>query len=338
MKSATFVNAMGEISEKYIMEAVSYKPEARSSHHLKHHFPASMIAAVLALLLMGAGFVAVIYGNSIQNWFSHYWEIITGQAMNDAQTAVLNRLSQNIGLSQTDNGVTVTVDSATVGDDIFFLLVRVEGVQFSNKYGYEIKNYSLQVTPDLLLDPDTMGAFGLEYCGLDGDGTALFLVTYDYTSRAQFMRDTRPLEVELNLKNLVQKMNLRDSKLLAEGEWDFTFSLDRSQFPEIFRLPDTKVTVFDSGINQNVEIAISNIEVTSTGLRFQYDQNDMLSVIRLADINAILEGSISVSCSNGSGIREENGNSIYFSGHWHTPISLDEIYAIQIGDTQILVH
>ena len=57
---------------------------------IRRRWPVALIAAILCLFLMGAGVVAVIYGDSIQNWFGHYFELVTGQNMSEGQTALID--------------------------------------------------------------------------------------------------------------------------------------------------------------------------------------------------------------------------------------------------------
>ena len=122
-------NSISNIDSRYIESALSYN--AKASRRVRHALIA-LAAAILALFLMGAGFAAVVYGDSIQSWFGHYWKVITGQAMSEGQTAIIERLSQSIGMSQTIDDVTVTVDSATIGKNNLFILLKVKGLQHKN--------------------------------------------------------------------------------------------------------------------------------------------------------------------------------------------------------------
>lgn len=109
MNTRKFSEAMGEINDKYVVEAISYNPKSKTTLHRR--LSIAMIAAILALLLIGAGVAAII-----------------------------DHLSQEIELSQTTGNVTVTVDSATIGYDNFFLLLRVDGPEFSGRHGYSFEN------------------------------------------------------------------------------------------------------------------------------------------------------------------------------------------------------
>lgn len=335
MNSKKFSAAMGEIDDKYISEAIAYKFQS-ASPRLRRRFPAALIAAVLALFLMGAGVAAVIYGGSIQSWFGHYWQAVTGQGMSKGQAALIEHLSQEIKLSQTVGGVTVTVDSATVGDDSFFLLLRVEGLRFSKRHSYSFSGIDMEVKPDPLETGGGIGGFGVQYHGLDGDGAVLLLMDYSYASRSGYERDTSPIDVRLSLENLLESAHTDGRKTLAEGQWSFLFSLDRSHFPETVRLPDTEVMVMD--LNRQgqelVPVMIKDIELTSTGLRFQYDcEEGTLSL----EAHIILNNGITIENSGGFGTPLEDGHTLNCSHQWQVPVNLDEVSAIRIGETEINV-
>lgn len=334
MNSRKFSAAMGKIDDKYINEAITYKSKV-TSLRLNRHLPAALIAAILALLLMGAGVVAIIYGNSIQNWFSHYWEIITGQSMTEGQTAVIDHLSQEIKISQTVDDVTVTVDSATVGDDSFFLLLRVEGLKFSSRHSYGFSSIDMDVKPDPLEESGGIGGYGFQYHGLDGDGTVLLLMDYDYASRIGYEQDTSPIDITLTLENLTQNPNIDKEKTLTEGQWKFHFSLDRSHLSEAIRLPDTEVMVMDLDKQELVPVTLKNIELTSTGLRFQYDRGKR--TLSIEQISVVLENGAVIEDGSGAGTPSEDGSTWNCSHHWPVPINLDEISAIRVGETEITI-
>lgn len=335
MNAKKFSAAMGEIGDQYIKEAIAYRPEA-ASPRLRRRWPAALIAAIVALLLMGAGVAAIIYGDSIQSWFSHYWEAVTGQRMTEGQTAVIDHLSQEIGIRQTVGDVTVTVDSATVGDDNFFLLLRVDGLKFSGRHGYGFSNVDMAVKPDPLEGIGGIGGYGFQYHGLDGDGAVLLLMDYAYASRIGYKQDLSPIDVTLTLENLTRSPHTDKKKTLVEGQWSFHFSLDRSDLPEAVHLPDTEVMAMDLDKEKSVPVAIKNIELTSTGLRFQYDRGEeSLDVGRR--ISVILNNGATIRDGGGVGTPSEGGRTWHHSHHWPVPVNLDEVSAIRIGGTEIAV-
>ena len=156
MNNRLFSDAMGEIDTRYIDQVLAFRPAVR--RHPFRRMPAALIAAVLALLLMGAGIsAAILYGDSIKSWFVYHWNEITGQSMDQGQIAVIDHLSQEIGVSQTVGNVTVTVDSAAVGDDNFYLLLKVEGIQASDDHSYDFLQWTVEAAPDPLADDFAVG-------------------------------------------------------------------------------------------------------------------------------------------------------------------------------------
>lgn len=330
MNAKKFSDALGEMDSRYVEEALSYHTRVRRVRY----FPAAAAAAVLALLLMGAGVITAIYGGSIQSWFDHQWEIMTGQQMSSGQSAVIDHLSQEVGISRTAGGLTVTVDSATIGYDNFFLLLRVEGMPFARRYGYTFENILLEVDPDPIQESGGMRSCGFQYYGVDGDGAALFLVEHSYAGEMVRGRDTRPLDVALTLKNFGKR--LRTEKLVAEGEWSFHFSLDRSQPIPVIRLPDTEVLVPDRETGNLSSVTVRRLELTSTGLAFQYNRpRGDLSLDE--DVSAVLRSGEQIRAKSGSGVVMEDGVTLNCAYQWPIPFDTGEITCVQIGETQIPV-
>lgn len=335
MNARNFSDAMDEIDSKYIEEALSCPSTLNSARPFRRLLPA-LTAAILALFLMGAGAVAVIYGNGIQNWFRHYWELLTGQQMSDEQAATIDHLSQGIGLQQTAGDITVTVDSATIGYNNFFLLLRVDGVAFSGKYAYGFEKVTVDTTPDPTDAGNAISGYGFQYHGIDGDGSILLLMDYSYAGGIENTRDTYPVNISLTLENLLQSPNMDKEKLVASGQWHFEFSLDQSKEIEIIRLPDTEIMVMDLEKQVPVPVTIENIELTNTGLRFQYDCQDGTLTLE-SHIDILLQNGNRISTGGGSGIVSEDGRTLKNSFQWEIPVNLNEAACVQIGDTQIAV-
>ena len=94
MNRKDLYNAVNEVDDD-ILER-SERATISNVVPIRRRWPVALIAAILCLFLMGAGVVAVIYGDSIQNWFGHYFELVTGQDMSEGQTALIDHLSQDI--------------------------------------------------------------------------------------------------------------------------------------------------------------------------------------------------------------------------------------------------
>ena len=213
-------------------------------------------------------------------------------------------------------------------------MLRVSGIELSEKRDYGFENFELKIEPDPLTDTSGVGGLGIQYLGLDDDGTALMLFKHECLSQNGAERDSSPLNITLSLTNLVRNKNAKIDKVLVDGEWNFTFTLDRSQFPQIIKLSDTEMQVYNSYKQENMSITITNIELTCTGIHFQYDYHNG-ELDPLNPITAILENGITVDCSSGSGYVLADDVTLACSYQWRIPINIDEVAAIQIGNTQI---
>ena len=256
--------------------------------------------------------------------------------MSGEQATTIDHLSQEIGLSQTIGDVTVTIDSATVGYDNFFLLFRVNGIEFSNKHGYGFEQVIMDVTPDPVSESNGIGGYGFQYYGADGDGSLLLLLEYSYTSGMGSVRDTRPINIALTLENFLQNPHVDTEKLIVTGKWSFDFSLDRSMAIEVLQLPDTEIMLMDSEQQEVVPVTITNIELTNTGLIFRYDYADGALTIDF-HINVVLDTGESIADGGSSGTLLEDGKTLNCSYQWLVPVDLDAVASIQIGDTTLIV-
>ena len=333
MNARSVLEALGEIGDVYLEEALRQETVPRRPH--RRRTTVLLIAAALILLLVGCSVAAALYGDSIQSWFAYQWERATGQSMSREQMAVIDHLSQEIGQSQRAGDLTVTVDSATVGDDCFFLLLRVEGERLSARYSYNFSDLSLAVSPDPLEDAGGLGSYGFDYLGEDGDGAGLLLLTYAATSGAGYVADTGELEVRLTLRDFVRGSGGRE-KVVAAGEWAYAFTLDRGSLPETRSLPDTVAAVEDLYGDGRIPLLLEDLVLTNTGLRFSYDFQN--GTVAFSDqICARLNSGQTVHANSGSGTPLNGGPLLACSYQWEVPIDLDQVAWLEIGSTKILL-
>lgn len=85
-----------------------------------------LIAAIVVLALAGTALAAALPG--IQEWFSRQWTKETGKAIETDQMGVITKLTDAVGVSDTVDGVTVTVDSVTRGEDVVWFLLELDGL------------------------------------------------------------------------------------------------------------------------------------------------------------------------------------------------------------------
>lgn len=335
MKSERLLRNLNDIDGKYILEA---NPIEAAQHISRKKITALILAAALALFLVSCGVVAVIYGDSIQSWFGFYWHRITGQDMEVEQTAIIDHLSQDIGISSTCGEVTVSMDSATVSEDIFYLLIRVEGVPFSHRKSYDFKERDIKISPDPAAQSGGMGSFGIRFLGLDGDGSALFLMHHQSSPYSGFEDGTEDYEIRLILTDLITRDRSK-TKTVAEGAWGFQFSLDRSAVPESIHLPDTVVPGIDLNTGETVDVILMDIVLTNTGIRFKYLSNNGSIDLHLGHhwISPLLTNGKRIEDGTGSGVPITGTNLLSYSWHWPIPVDLEDIVSIWIGDTEIFI-
>lgn len=335
MKSERILQNLNDIDGKYILEAA---PMAVGMGSSRKRIMALILAAALALFLVSCGVVAYVYGNSIQSWFGFYWHRITGQEMEVEQTAIIDHLSQEIGVSSTIGEVTVYVDSATVSEDVFYLLIRVEGIPFSPRKDYEFRERNIEISPDPMAEAGGMGSFGVRFLGIDGDGSALFLIDHQCSPYSGFEDGTEDYEISLVFSDLIIR-NRSKTKMIAEGEWSFQFTLDRSAVPESIHLPDTVVPGIDLNTGETIDLLLTDIVLTNTGIRFTYlSNNGSIEIQRnLHWITPMLEDGDRIEDGTGSGVPIVGTNLLSYSWHWPIPVDLEDIVSVWIGDTEIVI-
>lgn len=343
MREEKLLDALANVSEEFILESA---PKTGRTRYGKRRIAVVGIAACLAFSLLGAGFAAVVRGDSIQSWFGHFWERSTGMSMGEGQSDLVERLSQDVGASEEADGLKVTVDSATVGGDCFFLLLRVEGTGLSPSGSYGFDDVHLTVDPDPVAEghPSSMSGYGCDFLGVDGDGAALVLLDYHAITADAAFAPGETFDVSLVLSDFCENPLLAErAKLLTEGEWSFDFSLMRNEALDSVALSDAEVMAMDMGPNaenaglssKRTEAALTSIELSSTGLTFTFHHESG----RLAldpRIEAVLDDGRTVGVAGGGGVSLEDGT-LWCSYIWPVPLDLGEIASVSIGGALVAV-
>ena len=303
MKRDELLYALTDVRADFIREAapVRRRPIRR--------WMIAAAAASLAVLLMGAG---VIFGGSVQDWMDHRWSLENTRPMGEDQTALVDSMSQEIGLTQTIGGITVDVDSAIFGDRGFRILVRVRGQQFDYEYGAEFERWSMELSPD---PTDGMGhGRGWHFAGFDGDGSWLlfFQCYWDQDKRPE-----GPFTVRLSMSDLILTGAGGETvEVVQPGSWEFEFPLEVTGVPEPIRLPDCTVKTENGEV-----LELKNLVLYSTGL----------SCDRLGEgdfwVKVILNDGSSIDATLGIGD----------SRWWDVPVDPAQVRELRIGETTIPV-
>lgn len=338
MNAHDILDMIGDAKDTYVLDAQQLRDHSIST--AKRKIALVLLVAVMVLTLASCAVVAVIYGDSIQAWFSYYWEQNTGQEMEAEQTAVIRELSQKIGVSVTDGNLTITVDSATGSEDIYYILVRVEGHQFTQKHRYAFESRRLTVDESALPDNLSVSSFGIQFLGVAEDGAGLFLIDYNYATTGEAIGEMNELPMTLHLENMTRRNPQRDldtAKIVEEGKWSISFTLDRSRISEKVQLPDTEVGGMNYETGESVSIILSNIVLSNTGIRFTYDSKHG-SVEPYSGIVVLLKNGARIEGGQGTGTVEEDLSTRNYDWNWTVPLNLDDIASISIGGTEIAVN
>ena len=290
-------------------------------------------AAVLAAaVLLTVGGVALSGQPAVRAWFDRYWQAIAGKPMEEGQSLLLQGLTQTIGVSDTENGVTVTADSAVVGDDSFWLLLKVSGPELSTRYGYTFGNDTLTLTPDPAEAGGTF-SWGLESHGVNADGEAELLLQYSYQLKSGANPPwTEDMAVTLRLSELIQGRSTGADATVATGTWELNFTL-RSGDVATVSLPDTWVECTD-GQEGTQRLLLRDITLTAMGIRFSSRGGEFHGAM---EPTLLLADGTEVGYGDGSGTPREDGLGMYHSFHWRVPVALDQVSAVRICDTVIPV-
>lgn len=336
MKAMDLLVGFGSVDDCYVIGAWEFHQGKRKAQKKRMSVQKVwIVAAVIALtiLLASCGIAAVIFGGSIQEWFGFYWGEITGQDMGAGQTAIINKLSQEIGSSDTYGEVTVTVDSATGSEGMFYLLIRVEGCSFNKQYQYSFDARRLQIDPEMLPDACKVTSYSIRYLGVDQNGAGLFLMDLCYDLSDTGENDLGPLPMRLTLKNLIRTINQKE-KTVKEGQWSISFSLDRSQIPEKIELPDTLVSGFNEKTGQNISVMLRNIVLSNTNLRYTFD-SPQGSIAVYSNISVLLKNGSCIKEGQGIGTLSEDSLTSNYIWHWSIPLNMDDIASVIIAGTEI---
>ena len=302
MKQDEILYALTDIREDYIREAAPVRRRPRC------RLLVAAVAASLAVLLMGAG---VIFGGSVQDWMAHRWGLENTRPMSEGQAALVDAMSQKIGLSQTVGGITVDVNSALFGDRGFRILVRVRGRQFDHAQGVCFDHWSMELQPDSAAG---MGqSRGCAFAGFDSDGSLLLFFRCDWD---EAVRPDAPFTVRLSMTDLLFTGGAigEIKEVVQEGTWEFAFPLEVTSVPEPIRLQDCTVKTENGQL-----LELKNVVLYSTGISYEKTGEGDPAVTVILDDGSTIVADFGM------------GNTRW----WDVPVDLAQVMALRIGETTI---
>lgn len=321
-------------SDKLRQEIISIPNREREVRKRRYLPVAACIAAVIAMATGTALAVSMIFPGSLPGWFKQQWQELSCNAMPEAQAEQIKSLTQKIGVSDTQNGVTVTVDSITVGDSVLWMMLKAEGdfilggERSAHYFGPE--DLVFAVSPD---KNDAPGGYGFDYAfsGVAEDGTMTILLRYTATLTGE---DTllNGGDVTLHLEDLIYS-----ETTLVEGDWTLPFTIQPVDENALLTLDSAVVPGSDHSGNEGKEISVElrNIRVSATGIRFAQAKGEQEYYPQLK----------AVTLSDGTEVRVDGGGSRWTAAegevvwasdyYWKLPVELTQVEGLRFGDIWI---
>lgn len=298
-----------------------------------------LLAAAVLVVLAGTAVAAVSAPGTLKGWFAQEWQETTGSAMDTEQLALIDQLTRPVGVSDTQNGTTVTVDSVTVGDSTIWMLLKVSGEYTEDeetRFHFEGMDLTLDPDPD---EVDTPGGYSLDYpyTGVTEDGALTMLVrfTIDLAGQSSLLDGTR--QVTLLLDDLACNDMTRsgdEDVVLAEGHWTLTFPLEPGEAGTVLTLDEIQVPAMDLETRETKTIALWDVEISATDITYVRSVEDQAWEPEKCVL--VLENGSTVSWSGGSSrFRDEactEWSSVYY---WRVPVDLSKVTALRFGDVEI---
>ena len=290
------------------------------------------VAALAAVLLAGSAVAAAGIPGNLMDWFMRQWEDQTDRDMGENQTALIEQLTQEIGTSVSESGVTVTLDSVTRGNSGAWLLLRVSGADIQQTdlpYYFGRMDLSFMPNPDTVETPGSYG-MSVEFSRKSEDGL-LMLISYD----SQLIEEDSLLkgyEGELLLRNL-----MCGDSVTREGEWRLSFSLPPVEGQPLLTLDSVTVSATDQKTQKRCMTELRNIQISATDIRFTQSAEDQMCAPQLDAL--VLKDGTEIKTTGGasrwtSGAGGGEWATIHF---WTLPVDLEQAVGFRVGEQTIFL-
>lgn len=312
MTAEKFSEALGYVGDRYLDEAEGFRPR-RARRYMRA--AAALLAAALALALCGTALAAAVTGESMTELLQSLWERRFGRAMSPEHEAAVAGMTQEPGLSQTADGVTVRLDSARAEGYDAWLLIEVTGLEFDEDSNYHFGMKSLSFN-------GRCGSYVARDFVSEGGEKLVVLIEHIFHDRSA---PREALDVELRLGTLRRSEGGEAGPMLAAGPWSFDFRLEQGKEPRAVRLPDIEVPAWDAPA-----VTLTNLEVSGVGCRFRWYNPDGDVTPKIHSLALVLEdGSVNVSLGSASAV---GGGYWESKCLWGIPVEIDEAVALCVNE------
>lgn len=306
----------------------------------RQRFPKkALLAAAVLVVLAGTAVAAVSAPGTLKGWFAQEWQETTGTAMDTEQLALIDELTRPVGVSDTQNGTTVTVDSVTVGNSTVWMLLKVSGEYTEDpdlRYHFDCMDMTLDPDPD---EVETPGGYGLDfpYTGVAEDGTLTMLIRYtiDLAGQGSLLDASRQATLVLEdvMCNDMTKSGDEDVTL-AEGSWTLTFPLEQGEIGTALTMEELRVPATDLETRETRTVTLRDVEISATDITYVQPAEDQEWTPSKCVL--VLENGGEVNWSSGSSrFRDEACTEWSSVWYWQVPVDLKKVTALRFGDVEI---
>lgn len=317
-----------------LMEAQAAGGERPAESRRRFHWTRGAAAAVLAaVVLLGTATAAVGLPRSLTDWFARQWADETGAEMNEDQAALIDRLTQAVGVSEARGDVTVTLDSLTRGNSGVWLLLDIQGADRDDRLHFDQMDLTFQPDPDTVKTP---GGYGIspKFAGIGEDGVYRILLHYNASLIGEDSL-LKGYEGTLLLRDLYLGGDLtRDEVLIQEGTWELRFTLEPAE-SEVLDLGSWRVPARDMETREPAETEIRNLQVSATDIRYTQSREDQ--TLEPDQVRLVLTDGTEIPWDGGYGRwTSEDDDGEWASGYyWRQPVDLSQAAALRFGGTEI---
>ncbi len=246
MKSTDIYKAFSEVDEEILNR--SEKATEHKVIPLRRRVVMAVAAILAVVVLMGAAAVVSDW-ESAKVWVAWRWQQMTGSVLSEEQIEAVQNYSQEVGASQTVDGVTITVDSAVIYDREMELLLRIDGIEDEKLGNWMFEYFETKV--------NSMYQGGSRYGYVFDNGSYIIPLSIGFDD----LGDVDTVDVSIYIKDIID-MGFR-RRTIVEGEWNLEFTLDKSEFTKI-KLPDADITVEYMQMNERFEELPQKIDKSCT--------------------------------------------------------------------------
>ena len=306
----------------------------------RRRIPAAAIAAaVLVVVLTGTALAAAFdLPDVLRSWFGQNWEDEMNEPIETEHLELLNRLTRPVGVSDTQNGVTVTVDSVTVGDSALWALLVADGLEgplpepgndgvWEHMYHTGMDDTWIEPLVDGIFEVSVMGG-GVSYSSTTEDGRLCMIYFWEpqISGNASLLDGCR---VTFQLNDIGY-----GNQTLAEGSWELDFNLEPAEGSQVLTLHNVQFPAKEDG--EPVLVDIPEARVSSTDVTFRLDSGDSLHMNYHFDITLCLSDGTEINCNELSEMGRYDGaeNQWVVTKNLPMPINLAQAESLRVGSTE----